>query len=309
MLGAALWGERGTGERRRGELWTERLEWQKGFGWAWLSGLLAVRACSCAANRRARSTAKSGWSRDARPLLGAAAALAPALLGAPPLALVAVAGQGRHLWAAVAVLRVGGQRGGGGAGAPRWRRHERIIHRRVVAILLLILLWELPVRRLLPVRSGSAVRKPRAGHALRPGPLGGQRGLGCRGLHRNGPRSLPPAQLKASCQRIQCSDSIHNPLGPGPTHPSEGAGAAMPAPVLARASREGMPPLRTATTSGSLRISWVMLCRAVRGARGRSGGPPAGMQLDATAAAAAPAPPSPPLAPQPRPCAPSASGC
>lgn len=42
------------------------------------------------------------------------------------------------------------------------------------------------------------------------------------------------------------------------THPREGAGATAPTPVAVLPSREGMPPPRTATTSGSDRISWVM---------------------------------------------------
>lgn len=43
------------------------------------------------------------------------------------------------------------------------------------------------------------------------------------------------------------------------TYPIEGAGAAIPIPVLVLPSREGMPPPRTVTTSGSLRASCVML--------------------------------------------------
>lgn len=55
------------------------------------------------------------------------------------------------------------------------------------------------------------------------------------------------------------------------THPSEGAGAAAASPVLVLASR-GMPPFFTATTSGSLRISCVMLCGVQQGGEASEAG-------------------------------------
>lgn len=136
--------------------WCSGRQWTngcKGGRWAWkwacVGGHPPVPPAA-AANQAAAGC-------DARPLLGAAA-LVPALFGAPLPALLAIVRHGRYLWAAEAVLRVGRQRGGGGACAPRRWRHQRTVHRRVVCMLLGIVLLQV---RLAIVRSGSAGRGPR----------------------------------------------------------------------------------------------------------------------------------------------------
>ena len=156
------------------------------------------------------------------------------------------------------MVRVGWQRGGG-AGAARRRRHQRIVNHRVVCILLrqLLTVW-------LAIGScGSAGREPRAqGRAAQGRRLvryGCWNGEGLEG--RCAPATAPIRAAEAHKQQQarlatpRAAAHEEDSTAQSSTHPSEGAGATAPTPVCVLPSREGMPPLRTATTSGSLRIS------------------------------------------------------
>ena len=156
------------------------------------------------------------------------------------------------------MVRVGWQRGCG-AGATRRRRHQRIVNHRVVCILLrqLLTVW------LAIGGCSSAGREPRAqGRAaqgrclVRYGCWAGEGHEG-RCARATAPNRAAEAHKQQHAQRATRRAAAHEEgsTAQSSTHPSEGAGATAPTPVGCLPSREGMPPLRTATTSGSLRIS------------------------------------------------------